>query len=151
MSAPNGFNSLSCIVRTSRQRSCNQRVVCYIIWLGSMIYGMGLWTSTRCMVGSLVVVRMAIDLKSAPPHIFIQIHTTYIINIAIICYYLILVDLFMTKSRILIINFFTKKLEEKNFHKKPLNSFFLQNQSFIFNFIATKHGAPYFKSFIWIK
>ena len=24
-------------------------VVCFVVWLGSMSYGMGLWTSTRCM------------------------------------------------------------------------------------------------------
>ncbi len=38
-------------------------VVCYLAWLGSMISGMGLWTSARCVVWSLVVVRMAIELK----------------------------------------------------------------------------------------
>ena len=37
--------------------------VCYEVWLGSMIYGMGLWTSARCVVWTLVAVRMAIELK----------------------------------------------------------------------------------------
>ncbi len=53
-------------------------VVCYVVWQGSMIYGMGLWilTSARCVVRSLFVVRMSIGLKyrNTP-----QIHTnTYI-------------------------------------------------------------------------
>ncbi len=38
-------------------------VVCYVEWLESMIYGMGLWTSTRFVAWSLVVVRLAIELK----------------------------------------------------------------------------------------
>ena len=38
-------------------------VVCYVAWLGSIIYGMGLWTSARCMDWSLFVVKMAIELK----------------------------------------------------------------------------------------
>ena len=44
-------------------RSIKDLVVCYVVWLGSMIYGMGLWTSARCVAWSLVVVRMAIELK----------------------------------------------------------------------------------------
>ncbi len=36
--------------------SCNQRVVvCYIVWLGSVIYGMFFLTSARCMDWSLVL------------------------------------------------------------------------------------------------
>ncbi len=31
--------------------------------LGSMNYGIGLWTSARCVVWSLVMVRLAIELK----------------------------------------------------------------------------------------
>ncbi len=38
-------------------------VVCYVVWQGHMIYGMGLWTSARCEVWSLDVVRMANELK----------------------------------------------------------------------------------------
>ena len=38
-------------------------VVCYVVWLESMNYGMGLWTSARCVVWSFVVVRMAIEAK----------------------------------------------------------------------------------------
>ena len=38
-------------------------VVCYVVWLRSMINGMGLQTSARCLVWMLVVVRMAIKLK----------------------------------------------------------------------------------------
>ncbi len=38
-------------------------VVCYVLWLGSMIYEMVIWTSARCVVLSLVVVRMAFELK----------------------------------------------------------------------------------------
>ncbi len=47
-------------------------VVSYIVWLGSMIYGIGLWTSARCMSLVYVVVRMDIELKyrNTP-----QIHT----------------------------------------------------------------------------
>ncbi len=33
------------------------------VWLGSMIYGMNLWTSVRFVVWSLVAVRMTIDLR----------------------------------------------------------------------------------------
>ncbi len=44
-----------------------------VVWLGSMIYGMGLWTSAKCVVWSLVVVRMAIELKY---HNTPQIHIT---------------------------------------------------------------------------
>ncbi len=39
------------------------RVVCNVVWLGSMIYGMFLWTNARCVVWSLVVVRMVIQIK----------------------------------------------------------------------------------------
>ncbi len=47
--AINRHNLLPCTFRTSRQRSCNQKVffVCYVVWLKSMIYGIGLWTSAR--------------------------------------------------------------------------------------------------------
>ncbi len=38
-------------------------VVFYVVLLGSMIEGIGLWTSARCVVWFLVVVRMAIELK----------------------------------------------------------------------------------------
>ena len=42
----------------------NGLVVCYVVWLGSIIYGMGLLTSARC------VVRMAMELKYRNnPHI----------------------------------------------------------------------------------
>ena len=46
-------------------RAIKGLVVCYIVWLGSIIYGMGLWTSARCvgLVPFLVVVRMASKLK----------------------------------------------------------------------------------------
>ncbi len=27
-------------------------IVCYVVWLGSMIYAMGLWTSARCVAWS---------------------------------------------------------------------------------------------------
>ena len=45
------------------------------VWLGSMIYGKGLWTSARCVVQSLVAVRMVIELRyrNTP-----QIHITNI-------------------------------------------------------------------------
>ena len=45
---PHRGHSLPCTVRTSRQSSCNQRVGCLLSSL-AMIYGMGLWTSARCM------------------------------------------------------------------------------------------------------
>ncbi len=44
-------------------RAIKGMVVYYILWLGSLIYGMGLWTSAKCAVCSLVVVRMANELK----------------------------------------------------------------------------------------
>ena len=35
-----------------------------VVWLGSMIYGIGLWTSASCVVWSIVeLVRMATELK----------------------------------------------------------------------------------------
>ena len=69
----NRRNSSLCTVRSSRQRSCNQRVGCLLCSiLRSMIYGMGLWTSARCMVWSLAVVRMAIKIKNRNTP---QIHT----------------------------------------------------------------------------
>ena len=48
---------------SDKGRAIKGLVVCYVVWLGSMIYGMGLWTSARCVVWSLVVVRIAIELK----------------------------------------------------------------------------------------
>ncbi len=30
-------------------RAFKELVVCYVVWLGSMFYGMGLWISARCM------------------------------------------------------------------------------------------------------
>ena len=65
--APNRCNLLPCTFRTFRQRSCNRRVVCLllyvVVWLRSMMYRMGLWTSARCVVWSLVVVRTIIEIK----------------------------------------------------------------------------------------
>ena len=55
-------------------------VVCYVVWLGLMIYGMGLWASARCVVWSLVMVRMAIELKS---HRFIHIQIKQIYPVEI--------------------------------------------------------------------
>ena len=43
-----------------KSRAIKGLVVCYVVWLGSMMYGMGLWASARCVVRSLVV---AIELK----------------------------------------------------------------------------------------
>ena len=44
-----------------------------------MIYGMGLWTSARCVVLSLVVIRMAIELKYRnTPQIHTDTYHTYI-------------------------------------------------------------------------
>ncbi len=40
--------SLPCTVRTSLQRTCNQRVGCLLCSV-IMIYEMGLWTSARCL------------------------------------------------------------------------------------------------------
>ena len=47
----------------------------------AMSYGMGLWTSARCVVYFLVVVRMAIEPSTATPNRFIQILITYITNV----------------------------------------------------------------------
>ncbi len=44
-------------------RAIKGLVVWYVVWLGSLIYGMGLWTSARCVVWSLFVVLIAIELK----------------------------------------------------------------------------------------
>ena len=52
-----------------------------VLWLISMTYGMVLWTSARCVVWSLVVVRMAIELKyHNTPYIHI-ISNVYILTI----------------------------------------------------------------------
>ena len=51
---------------SDKGRAIKGLVVCYftiLVWLRSMIYGMGLWTSTSGVVWSLVVLRMAIELK----------------------------------------------------------------------------------------
>ncbi len=45
-----------------------------LVWLGSMIYGMGLWTSARCMVLPLVVVRWLSSSSTTAPQRFIKIH-----------------------------------------------------------------------------
>ncbi len=41
---PNWRNSLLCTVSTIKGL-----VVCYVVWLGSMVYGMGLWISVMCL------------------------------------------------------------------------------------------------------
>ena len=46
--APNRHNSLSCIVRTSRQGSCNQRVGCLLCSI-ARFYDLWNETSTRCV------------------------------------------------------------------------------------------------------
>ncbi len=63
-------------------------VVCYVVWLGSMTYENGLWTSARCVVLSLVVVRMANEPKYRNTA---QIHTKtkYIIIIRDISYLIV--------------------------------------------------------------
>ncbi len=48
---------------TDKGRAIKGLIVGSVVWLGSMIYGMGLWTSGKCMVWSHVVVRMAIELN----------------------------------------------------------------------------------------
>ena len=54
----------------------NGLVVCYVVWLGSMIYGIRVWICARCVAWFLIVVRMAIELKYCNTP---QIHTdTYI-------------------------------------------------------------------------
>ncbi len=50
-------------------------VICYVVWLGPLIYEMGLWTSARCVVRSLVMVRMAIELKYRKTQLFISTDT----------------------------------------------------------------------------
>ena len=47
----------------NKGRAIKGSFACYAVWLGSMIYGMGLWTSVRCVVWFLVGIRMAIELK----------------------------------------------------------------------------------------
>ncbi len=44
-------------------RAIKELGVCYVVWLGSLIYGMDFWTSASCVVWYLIVVRMAIELK----------------------------------------------------------------------------------------
>ena len=33
----------------NKSRAIKGLIVCYVVWLGSMIYGMGLWTIARCV------------------------------------------------------------------------------------------------------
>ncbi len=47
----------------NKSRSIKGLVVCYVVWLWSMIYVMGLWTSATCVVWSLFVVILAIELN----------------------------------------------------------------------------------------
>ncbi len=62
-------------------RAIKGLIVCYVVWLGSMTYKMGLWTSARCLVWSLVVVSMAIKLKYRNiPQIHTYIDTYHITN-----------------------------------------------------------------------
>ncbi len=46
--ASNRRNSVPCTVRTSRQRSCNQRVGC-LQWLGSRAFGPSKWSGPRLL------------------------------------------------------------------------------------------------------
>ncbi len=75
----NRRNSLPCTVRKGKGRASKGLVVCYVVWLGFMIYGMGLWTSAgqSAWVWSLVVV-------TTTPHRYMQIHTNKSNNIKII-------------------------------------------------------------------
>ena len=58
----NRHNSLPCTFRIFQTKVVQSKGWLSVgIWLGSMIYWMGLWT--RCVVWSLVVVRMAIELR----------------------------------------------------------------------------------------
>ena len=34
---------------SDKDRTIKGLVVCYVVWLGSIIYDMGLWTSARCV------------------------------------------------------------------------------------------------------
>ncbi len=66
-----GRNSLPCNVDFQTKVLQLKECVFYIKWPGSMIYWMGLWTSARCVVSSLVMVRMAIELKYSNTHGYI--------------------------------------------------------------------------------
>ncbi len=57
-------------------RAIKGSVACYAVWRGSMIYRMGLWISTGCVVWSLVVASKAIELRYR--NTFIYISHTYI-------------------------------------------------------------------------
>ncbi len=48
---------------SDKGRAIKGLVVCYAIWLGTMICWMSLWTSARCVVWSPIVGRMAMELK----------------------------------------------------------------------------------------
>ncbi len=98
--APNRCNSLSCTVRTSRQRFCSQRVD-WLLCIVAMIYD--LWyrsmdkRKVRCLVplwsGWLLSSSTAIphrfryiDTKRAkPPNILFNILHTYILNLLLPC------------------------------------------------------------------
>ncbi len=59
-------------------------VFCHVVWLGFIIYKMGLWTSVVRGFGNLVVVRMFIELKQ---HNTQQIHADIINTIEYIVQY----------------------------------------------------------------
>ena len=66
-------NSLSC---TDKGRAIKGLVVSYVVWLGPLIYGMGLWTKARC-VGLVPCFGKDGYQAQVPqhPHRFIQMHT----------------------------------------------------------------------------
>ena len=59
----------------NKGRAIQGMKVGYTVWLGSIIFGIDRWTSAQYVVWSLVVVRMAVELKyQNTPYRFIQLH-----------------------------------------------------------------------------
>ncbi len=82
--ALNRPNPLPCTVKTCRQRSYNQRVDCLLCSM-AIIYGMGLWTSARCVVLPLVEDRMAIQYQAQVPQHPIDTSDIYHTYINLFC------------------------------------------------------------------
>ncbi len=70
-----GTNHHAHLKLPDKGRAIKESVACYVAWLGSMIFGMGLWTNAGqgAWVWSFVVVRVAIKLKYRKKYTMIKL------------------------------------------------------------------------------
>ena len=80
---------------SDKGRAIKGLVVCYVVWLGTMIYEMDLWTSAVCVSLSLIVVRITTSSSTATPHRYMQIQYNTMHNIDKILYLVIAAPLIM--------------------------------------------------------